>query len=303
MDLSTSFFNKKYMLKNYLKLHFIILILGFTAILGKLISAPALIVVFYRTLIASIGILVILILRKREIVLSKANTLKLLGVGAVLGIHWLCFFGSARLANVSLSLVTFSTTSFFTSLVEPYINKTKLNYKELLLGFLAMLGMAIVFSFEYQYYMGIFVGLFGAFLAAVFSAFNGKLIHKFPANIISFYELSGAFITILILCIGLSVFTENLPLNEFNLNSTDWLWISVLAVVCTVYPYVEMINLYKSISVFTANLSLNMEPIYGVVLAYFIFGESEKMSSGFYIGGFLVFVSVGLQAYLQRIRK
>lgn len=286
------------MAKQYLKLHFIILILGFTAILGKLVEANSLILVLFRTLIATVGIYIVILIRNRDLNIERKYIFKLVGVGFILGVHWLCFFGSAKLSTVSLSLVTFSTTSFFTALLEPIINKTKIKYQELFFGVLALVGMAIVFSFEFEYFQGIMVGLLGAFLAALFSILNGKYTYSFPALIISFYELFGAFIFISLLCVAL-LLTNVWELNVFNISSVDWSWIFVLALACTVYPYVEMINLYKIVSVFTANLSLNMEPIYGVVLAYFIFGETEKMSSGFYFGGAIVFLSVLVQGLLS----
>lgn len=286
------------MAKQYLKLHFIILILGFTAILGKLVEANSLILVLFRTLIATVGIYIVILIRNRDLNIERKYIFKLVGVGFILGVHWLCFFGSAKLSTVSLSLVTFSTTSFFTALLEPIINKTKIKYQELFFGVLALVGMAIVFSFEFEYFQGIMVGLLGAFLAALFSILNGKYTYSFPALIISFYELFGAFIFISLLCVAL-LLTNLWELNVFNISSVDWSWIFVLALACTVYPYVEMINLYKIVSVFTANLSLNMEPIYGVVLAYFIFGETEKMSSGFYFGGAIVFLSVLVQGLLS----
>jgi drug/metabolite transporter (DMT)-like permease len=191
-------------------------------------------------------------------------------------------------------LVTFSTTSFFTSLWEPILGKKDLDFKEILLGLLAVVGVAIMFSFETQYLAGILIGLLGAFLCAAFTIFNSKLTYRFDSQLISFYELSAAFVVCLVVYF---MFFER---QDLAMSQRDWLWLLVLALVCTVIPHAQMIKIMQKISVFTVNLSLNLEPVYGVVLAYFIFGESERMSTQFYLGGVLVLLSVFLQPILLR---
>jgi drug/metabolite transporter (DMT)-like permease len=192
-------------------------------------------------------------------------------------------------------MVTFSTTSFFTSLLEPVLGKKKLDFKEILLGLLAVVGVAIMFSFETKYLSGILIGLLGAFLCAAFTIFNSKLTHRFDSQLISFYELSAAFLVCFV--VYLAFFKKQ----DLIMSQQDWVWLLVLALVCTVIPHAQMIKIMKKISVFTVNLSLNLEPVYGVVLAYFIFGENERMSTQFYLGGLLVLLSVFLQPlFLQR---
>jgi drug/metabolite transporter (DMT)-like permease len=287
------------MIKEYLKLHFLVFIFGFTAILGKLIESSAVTVVFYRSLIASLVLLLIVLLRKRKLNIGFKGVSTLLFVGAVMGVHWLCFFGSARLSNVSVCLVTFSTTSFFTSILGPFITRKKIILSEIVLGSLSIVGMAIIFSFEYQYTQGIVLGLIGAALAAVFSTLNGQLTFKYQAQIISFYELLGSGITVGLLFPIFEYFGW-VAYSALWLSSFDLLWVLILALVCTVFPYVQMLNILKKLSVFTANMSLNLEPIYGIVLAYMIFGEKERMSAAFYVGGGIVMVSVFVQGYLSR---
>jgi drug/metabolite transporter (DMT)-like permease len=291
--------NSKPLPKDYLKLHFIVIILGFTAILGRLTEVSTLGVVFYRTLLAASGMLLVAFFQKKNLKITPKEALPLLGVGAIMSFHWICFFGSARASTVAVSLVTFSTTSFFTSIVEPMVRKTKISWVEVFLGVLVVLGMYFVFAFEGKYIVGILIGLVGALLATVFSVINAQFAQKYDAQIVTFYEMLGAFGA---MWIYIPVIIFALPNEHFQLTPThyDWLWIAILGLVCTVYPYIEMMQLLKKISAFTLNLSINMEPIYGILMAYFIFGESEKMTSGFYIGGILILLSVVLHPFLKK---
>ncbi|PLK45958.1 DMT family transporter [Emticicia sp. TH156] len=285
--------------KDYLKLHLIVVILGFTAILGRLTDVSALGVVFYRTFLASLGMFLLARFQKRNILIPLKDSLPLLGVGGIIALHWMCFFGSARASTIAISLVTFSVTSFFTSIMEPLVNKTKISWVEVLLGVLVVMGMYFVFTFEYRHLTGIIIGIIGAFLATVFSVLNAQLTRKYDSQTIIFYEMTGAFVAswVLIPLVMLAV-----PDTHFQLipSPTDWIWIAILGLVCTVYPYNEMLKLLKKISAFTLNLSINMEPIYGILLAYIIFGEKERMTTGFYIGGVLILLSVVLHPFLRK---
>lgn len=289
-------------MKDYIKLHLIVVILGFTAILGRLTEASVLDIVFYRTLLASGGMWLLASFQKKNLSLPFNKMLPLLGVGALMTLHWFCFFGSARMATVAVSLVTFSTTSFFTSILEPITKKQKISWIEVFLGVLVVAGMYFVFKFEGQYLNGILVGLVGAFLASVFSVMNAHLSHKYEAQTVTFYEMFGAFLSTIIYIPIMLYFIKDLDF-KFALSASDWLWIGILGLVCTVYPYNEMMNLLKKFSAFTLNLSINMEPIYGIILAYLIFGEKEKMTGGFYIGGLLILASVFLHPFLKNIGK
>lgn len=291
--------NTKPLPQDFLKLHFIVIILGFTAILGRLTEVSSLGVVFYRTLLAASGMWIVAQFQKKSLKISFRDAMPLLGVGAIMSFHWICFFGSARASTVAVSLVTFSTTSFFTSLVEPFVRKTKISWIEVFLGVLVVLGMYFVFTFESQYLTGILIGLVGAILATIFSVINAQFAQKYDPQIVTFYEMVGAFISS---CIYIPIIIYSLQDTNFQLVPThyDWLWVAILGLVCTVYPYNEMMKLLKKISAFTLNLSINMEPIYGIIMAYFIFGESEKMTPGFYIGGALILLSVILHPFLKK---
>ncbi len=275
-----------------------VLILSFTAILGKLIASSTLSLVMYRTLLASL-VMGLLFYQKKLSVPNSIQLKKMLLVGAILGIHWLCFFGSARMSTVSISLITFSTTSFFTSLLEPLFNKTKVKWTNVALGTLAILGMGIIFSFEIKHYQAILIGLAGALLAALYTVLNGRMIKKSDAVSINLFVLLGAFLVMLLVNVfSWSVAgTAQLPI------ATDWLWLLILSIGCTVYPYIEMTELLKRFSAFTINMAINMEPVYGIVLAWLFFGEKERMSAGFYAGAALIMLSIGLEAYLQSKEK
>ncbi|MCP9764767.1 DMT family transporter [Lacihabitans soyangensis] len=281
-------------MRDYLKLHILVLLLSFTGILGKLIEASTLAVVFYRTLVAAVALFLILYFRKVNLKIGLRDLGLIFFVGFLLGLHWLCFFGSAKISTVAISLVTFSTTSFFTSLLEPVLGNKKLDFKEIMLGLLAVVGVAIMFSFEAQYLAGILIGLLGALLCAAFTIFNSKLTYRFDSQLISFYELTAAFVVCWVFYL---IFFEK---QDLVMSQTDWIWLLVLALVCTVIPHAQMIKIMQKISVFTVNLSLNLEPVYGVVLAYFIFGDRERMSTQFYLGGVLVLLSVFLHPILLK---
>jgi drug/metabolite transporter (DMT)-like permease len=285
------------MKRSFIELHFIVILLGFTAILGKLSQVNSLTLVFYRTLIAAIALYILIYFKKQNYKIENPQKYKLLGIGILLGAHWLCFFGSAKTSTVSISLVTFATVSVFTSFLKPFILKEKVSRFEVLIGTVATLAVAMIFGFEAKYHLGIILGLLSAFLAAIFSMYNAKLTFEFESRVISFYEISGACLTMLI---GIIFFQ---PKTGFMLQSNDMLWVGILGLVCTVYPQTQMIELMKKIDIFTVNLSLNLEPIYGIFMAYLIFGEREKMSFAFYIGASILVGLVFLDAYFKHYKK
>jgi drug/metabolite transporter (DMT)-like permease len=198
-----------------------------------------------------------------------------------LGTHWLCFFGSAKTSTVSISLVTFATVSVFTSFLKPFILNQKVERREVIIALVATAAVILIFGFELKYHLGIFLGLLSALFAAIFSMYNAKLTFDFESRVISFFQ----------------------PKTGFLLHSQDFLWVAILGLVCTVYPQTQMIALMKKIDIFTVNLSLNLEPIYGIFMAFLIFGESEKMSIQFYIGAAILVGLVFLDAYLGSTEK
>lgn len=288
--------------KDYLTLHFIVLIWGFTAILGLLIEIPPVEVVFYRTLIAFIGLWVLLKMWRRPIKINRQKDLiAILGTGALIAAHWILFFVSARISNASVCLAGMATCSLWTSLIEPLFQGRKIKGFEVLLSIVAFVGIGIIFNVEFDYLLGLLTAVLSAFISAVFTVINGKYSKQYDPYVITFYEmLSACAATALFFPIYSSYFSNGLQLLPSTL---DWLYLSILALVCTVYAYSISVELMKRLSAFSINLAVNLEPVYGIVLALLIFGDSEEMSPGFYLGTGLILTSVLLYPLLNRRYK
>ena len=288
--------------KDFLTLHFIVLIWGFTAILGLSIDIPSVEVVFFRTLIASIGLWIALkVWKKRLKINSSKNLLIILGTGALIAAHWILFFLSARISNASVCLAGMATCSLWTSLIEPLSQGRKIRGFEVLLSIIAFIGIGVIFNVEFDYLSGLLIAVLSAFIAAVFTVINGRLTKTYDPYVITFYEMVGACIaTVLFFPVYTGFFVDKLMLTP---ELDDWFYLSVLAIVCTVYAYSVSVELMKRLSAFSVNLAVNLEPVYGIILALIIFGDSEEMSPGFYLGTLLILTSVLLYPLLNRRYK
>jgi len=285
---------------DYLKLHFIVFLWGFSAILGKLVSIPALEMVMYRSVLAAVGMGIVLLATRGTFGVSKIELMKLILIGFIVALHWVAFFGSARVANVSVSLVGFATNSLWAAILEPWFNKSRIKKFELLLGLIVLFGLYIIFSFDFQYKLGLIIGILAGFTSAVFSIFNSRMVRTIPAFTITFYEMIGAFA-------GLALF---LPVYKYTWAADgvlhlvpkpmDWIYIALLAGVCSVYAYSTAVELMKKVSVFLIQLSLNLEPVYGIIMAVIIFGNEEKMGMNFYAGTFIILGAVILYPFLKK---
>lgn len=286
--------------KDYLELHFIVLLWGFTAILGKLISIPAVELVFYRTLLSALLLGCWLWWRRESFKMGSSHTWQILGAGVLIGAHWITFFASARVSNVSVSLAGFATIALWTSLLEPLILKKKLQWFEVLLGLIIILGLYIIFRFEFNHAWGLTLGIISAFLGSLFTVLNGKFTHHHNHYTITFYEMIGATVSIAL------IFPWYVYQNETGLqlmpSALDWVYILILALVCTVYAYSISVELMKRISAFAMNLTVNLEPVYGILMAVAILGESERMTGGFYLGALVIFLAVLSYPLFKRIR-
>jgi drug/metabolite transporter (DMT)-like permease len=288
--------------KNYVQLHFIVLIWGLTAILGLLINISALAVVFYRTLFATVILLFLLYFWKLSFKVSLKEFLKIVGVGLIIGLHWILFFAAARVSTASVCLVGIATCSFWTSLIEPLMSSRKVKIYELALGVMVVIGLYIIFSVEFQYIEGLIMAILAAMLASVFTVLNGKLTHRHNHYVITFYEMMGAFIGSVLL-IPLYLFYFDTEILNFIPYEWDWLYLIILAGICTVLAFSMSVKVQKVLSAFVVNLTVNLEPIYGIILAFLIFGEEEKMSLGFYIGTAIILFSVLSYPMVNRIVK
>jgi len=291
--------------KDYVMLHFVVLIWGFTAILGVLISVPAVEIVFYRTLLASMAIGLMFFIRKTKIRLPPDQMIKIVATGFIISIHWILFFWSARVATVSVALAGFATCSLWTAFLEPLANKTKLKWYEILLGLVVISGLYVIFRFEFGYWIGLTMAVISAFLGALFTVINAKLIKRHSPFILTFYEMVGACVFTVLFFPVYSHFltTDGLQL---NIQGYDWLWFLLLAGVCTVYAFSVSVELMKRLTAFAVNLTVNLEPVYGIILAVIIFGEQEKMTGGFYLGTLIILLAVCIYpviSYIYRRRK
>ena len=275
-------------LNNYLHLHVIVFIWGFTAVLGKLISIEALPLVWYRMTIASGFIIAYLLVKKYPLRVSLKSSLWLLIAGIALALHWVTFFKAIKVSNVSVALAMMSTGAFFTALMEPIWYGRKIIWYEVVFGLVVILGLYIIFKVETDYVYGMSLALFSAFLGAIFTLINGKLIQSQKPTVISFYEfLTG--VVILSLYLGLRGDFVN---DFFLLSYFDWGYILILASVCTAYAFIASVKIMRYISPYTVMLTVNLEPVYGIILAFIILGDNEKMNPLFYIGAVIILITV-----------
>ncbi len=281
------------------RLHLIVFLWGFTAILGKLIHANAEVLVFYRMLFASVFLyLFIRIIKKDSIKVSKKLLLKLVGIGSLMAFHWLFFFSSIKVSNVSIALSCLGTSTLFAALLEPLIFKRKIDVSEIVMGIVIVICISLIFKVEFQYKLGIIYGLICALLGTIFSVFNGKLYGKTSSGNIIFYEIFGGFLVISLYY----VFSGHIS-QIGEISYRDLALLTLLASVFTAYPMFESVNLMKYISPFTLILTVNLEPIYGIILAFFIFGESEKMSAVFYGASLVMILAIVINGVIKARKK
>ncbi|SHL70375.1 DMT family transporter [Hymenobacter psychrotolerans] len=311
------------MLKDYLRLHFIVLLWGFTAILGKLISVPPVELVFWRTLLAAAGLLGLLAVRRQPWRMPAGEALRLLGVGALVAAHWITFFLAARLSSVSVCLAGMATLALWTSLLEPLLLWRRVRFYEVGLGLLTMVGLYIVTQAVYSHptpaadcavpehgqLLGLGVAVISAGLSALFSVLNSTLVKRHTPMRLTLYEMAGACLSIvLFMPVYSHYFTEGRGL-QLALSGYDWLWMFLLAGACTVYAFSSSVELMKRISAFVVNLTINLEPVYGILLAVGMytlrvpgFGQ-ERLSTGFYIGTLVILLSVLIHPVLDQWNK
>ncbi len=284
-------------------LHLTVFVWGFTGILGKLIELPYYSIVWYRMLIAAISLLIYALAKKSELRISLKRALLFILVGFIVAAHWSTFFQALKISNVSVVLTTLASASLFVALLEPIFFKRRIIFYELLFGVAVIIGLSLIFNFESQYALGIILALIAAFLAALFSTINGLLIRNDKARIITFYEMVGG-------VIGMSIYTlvfESPSVTDFSGSLLDAFYLLILGIVCTAVAFVVSVEVMKELSPFTVSISINMEPIYAIILALIFFGESEQMTPGFYLGAIIIFSTVlgnaALKSYQKRKRK
>lgn len=274
--------------RNVLVLHFTILIWGFTGILGELISISALPLVWYRVVIAAVSLYLYMKLSRRKVSVSRKNRIHFLAIGCIVGLHWILFFHSIKISTVSVALVTISSTTLFTSILEPVINRKRISIADIIVGLIIIFGIYLVFKFEFQYLWGIVCGLSCALCASLFSIFNARMVKTSSALVITLYEMIGAGLLVSALFLVRGDSWEILALSS----RMDLIYLLVLGIICTSFAYVLGVSVMKELSAFTVALTTNLEPIYGIILALIIFGQKEEMSLGFYYGAVIILGAV-----------
>ena len=281
------------MKKAFLQLHAAIFLAGFTGVLGRLITINEGLLVWYRMFFSALFLLALSFFTKKIKFLPWRQALPLIGIGAIIALHWVFFYGSVKYANVSVSLVCFSTMGFFSSFLDPWISKRKMDLMEVLLGLMVMLGVYLIFHFDQGFRLGILYGIISSILGATFTILNKKYVDKHDAQVITFYELGGGWLSLNFI---LPFYLQFVSFSSFLPDVSDFLWLLVLSLFCTVLAFNLSIRALKKISPFTVNLSYNLEPVYGIILAFVMYKEHMELGLSFYIGLFIIFLTVVLQS-------
>lgn len=288
-------------LKSYLHLHLLVFIAGFTAILGKLITIKAIPLVWFRMLIAGVIMFGFIKFSKTQLKISLKTFSKFAIAGIIVALHWITFFAAINVSNASITLIMFSTGAFFASFMEPIIYKRKIVWYEIIFGIIVIIGVSIILNSEFKYINGIILGIISAFLSSLFSVLNGKFVENYQATTISFYEFVCG---VLFISIYLSFAKDGFRKENFFLLSTaDWIYIAILASICTAYAFIASTHIMRYISPYTVVLTYNLEIIYGIMLALLLFPEDEKMTLGFYYGSILVVATVLANGIIKNKRK
>tara|TARA_B100001093_G_scaffold515905_1_gene593397 strand:- start:51124 stop:51996 length:873 start_codon:yes stop_codon:yes gene_type:complete len=284
--------------KSLIHFHFIVFIFGFTAIIGSLISIDSVELVWFRMLIATICLLIFSVFFPFGKI-SKGLFLKLFFAGFLISMHWVFFFKAIKVSNVSITLSVLSLGAFITSFLEPFFYKKQIVMYEVLLGLLVAFGTIIIFKTQFHYIEGIIYASVSVLLSVFFTLMNGKLVGKTSSFTISFYELLSGLISISVILIINNDFDSTF----FQINSQDFLWLLVLGTICTAYAFVVSVDVMKNLNPYTLMLSINMEPVYGIVLAIVLLKENDQLTSQFYFGFVLIFISIIVNGFIKLKQK
>jgi drug/metabolite transporter (DMT)-like permease len=272
----------------FIQLHIIILLWGFTPVLGKFISFGALDLVWYRLAISLVGLILFMWYLKQPISMGLKSMLHLGSIGVVVGLHWYFFYNAIKVSNVSVTMAGFSTLTLFASLLQPLLLKKKFFWGDFIYGIILVIGLGIIFKFETDQLAGIVYGILAALTGAFFGVYNGKLIATHGAYKITFYEFLGALIFITLAKMGMDTDGFELP----SIGLSDGIGLLILSVLCTIVAFTWSVEILKHFNPLTVIITNNLEPVYGIVFSLILFGDTEYMSSGFYVGAAIILISV-----------
>jgi len=280
---------------NLLLLHLIVLVWGLTGILGREITLQPFLLVWWRVLIAVATIAIIALLARKQLIAQTRDLVRFAGVGLLTAAHWVCFFASIKYSKISVALVVLSTSAFFVSLIHPLLKRERPRRYEMSLGLVVIVGIFLIFKFESEYTLGIVLSLLAAFLAAIFSTLNARLVATYQPTQMAFWEMLFAFLglSLYIVITGKSQQLATLP------SSRDFQLLLLLGVLCTGVAFIVSIRVMRVLSPFTCALAINMEPVYTIVLALILYGSDEWMSPQFYFGGLVIISTLFLDTWLK----
>jgi drug/metabolite transporter (DMT)-like permease len=282
-----------------LRLHTAVFLWGFTGILGRAISLSESWLVWWRMCITTISLWILFYFLKAIRKISFRDFFKIAAIGTVLSLHWLAFYGSIKYANVSIALTCLSTTGLLSAVIEPLFFRRSINMYEFVLGVFALAGIALIYITNLDFSVGIYIGLISALLTVIVSVMNKKLITGYASETITLYQLTGGFLGLSLL---LPVYDHFFPSIQKIPQHFDWLWLVILSWFCTILTFRLYINVLKKVSAFTVNLTLSLEPVYGIILAFIIYHENKTLSRYFFFGFGLILIAVFLQM-LRLIRE
>lgn len=288
------------MKKALTQLHIAVLLAGFTGILGALIQLNEIWLVWYRIAITVVTLLVAALFLKQSIRLQINLVIKLMGIGSIIALHWVFFYGSIKLSNVSIGLICFASVGLFTSLLEPLINKTPFAPAEMVLGLISLVGIYIIFHFDTRYRTGIIMGTLSSLLAAIFSVLNKRNVAFISPRLMQLYEMVGGLLALTLL---MPVYLHYFSAGNQIPTRMDIAWLLMLSWACTILAMDLMLKSLQHISAFTQTLTLNLEPVYGIAMAWIFFNENEQLTTSFYLGFALIALSVALQMYRVSRKK
>lgn len=269
----------------HVQLHLLVMLFATTPVLGHLISLSAPCLVVWRTFLATVGAaFCVRVISRKSLRLPRRQAMSLLGIGAIVGLHWMCFFGAIKVANISICLAGLATISFFTAFTEPLLEKRPVRPLEVLLGLLILAGLVVIAGVERAHWGGLGLALLAALLAAIFPVMNRWQVTqgRLDPMVMVAWEMAGA---CLICLVGVGLLEGAAGFGKLlQFQGLDWLWLLFLGWVCTVGAHGFHIHLLRRLSAYVVNLALNFEPIYGIVAAAILFGEHKQLHRGFFVG-------------------
>ncbi len=280
-------------------MHLLVFIWGFSPVLGRFITANTWQLVWFRILITVFVMYFYLLFTKHNFLIARSDLIKLFGTGLIIMVHWLAFYGAIKVSNISVTMVAFSTGTLFSSFIEPFFLKRKVRAYEVLIGMIIIGAIALIFSIETQYWLGILLGMLAAFTSALFSVFNSLFVKRLRSGIISFYELSAALL-------GLTVFivlNGDMNASFFVLDQDSIVGLILLSLVCTVFPFISSVNLSRYISPYTIVLTVNLETVYGIIWAILFYNENKEVQPSFYLGVGIILAAIFLNTYLRKLQE